>query len=86
MGYFQTKIIILIYPLNLSASDKQADGGWRTIYIKLYYFCGLCLSFSFSFTFFPSVNDNSYLFRHKVKFSNRELEFIVMNRKCNVLQ
>ena len=51
----------LIYTLNLSASDKQADGGWRTIYnYKLYYFCGLCLSFSF--TFFPSVNDNSYLF------------------------
>ena len=53
---------------------------------KLYYFCGLCLSFSFDFTFFPSVNDNSYLFRRKVKFSNRELEFIVVNRKCNVLQ
>ena len=34
MGYFQTKIIILIYTLNLSASDKQADGGWRTIYIS----------------------------------------------------
>ena len=61
MGYFQTKIIILIYTLNLSASDKQADGGWRTIYISyIIIFCGLCLSFSF--TFFPSVNDNSYLF------------------------
>ena len=53
-----------IYTVNQRASDKQADGRRRTItqaafsqllMYKLQYFCGLCLSFSFYFTFFPSV-------------------------------
>ena len=51
-----------IYTVNQRASDKQADGRRRTItqaafsqllMYKLQYFCGLCLSFYF--TFFPSV-------------------------------
>ena len=37
----------LIYTLNLSASDKQADGGWRTIYISYIIFADFVFLFLF---------------------------------------
>ena len=60
---------------NRQMGDGGQEGRQRSLNCYKYIsYISIFVDFVFLFlifTFFPSVNDNSYLFQHKVKFSNQ---------------